>query len=81
MLVKQAPPNDGTLNTIGKLGVTLSAPIAFDVWSDGKGANTGWLLNNGQLFTVDLASGAAKSIGKVSGLKGKVGDIAIMPSP
>ena len=80
VLVKQAPPNDGTLNTIGKLGVTLSAPIAFDVWSDGKGANTGWLLNNGQLFTVDLASGATKSLGKVTGLKGKVGDIAIMPA-
>ena len=79
-LVKQAPPNDGTLNTIGKLGVTLAAPIAFDVWSDGKGANTGWLLNNGQLFSVDIATGATKSLGRVTGLKGKVSDIAIMPA-
>jgi Domain of unknown function (DUF4394) len=80
VLVKQAPPNDGILNTIGKLNVTLSAPIAFDVWSDGKGANSGWLLNNGQLFSVDLTSGAATSLGAVTGLKGKVSDIAILPA-
>jgi hypothetical protein len=79
-LVKQAPPNDGILNTIGKLNVKLSAPIAFDVWSDGKGANTGWLMNNGQLSTVDLTTGSTKAVGKVSGLKGKTVDIAVMPA-
>ena len=79
-LVKQAPPNDGILNTIGKLGVKLDGPIAFDVWSDGKGANTGWLLAGGALHTVDLTTGAAKSIGAIAGLKGKVSDIAILPA-
>jgi hypothetical protein len=80
VFVKQAPPNDGILNTLGKLNVPLAAPIAFDVWSDGKGGNTGWLLSNGQLYSVDIASGATKSMGRVSGLKGKVSDIAIMPA-
>ena len=80
VLVKQAPPNDGILNTIGKLNVALSGPAAFDVWSDGKGANTGWLLANGTLFSVDIASGTTKSLGKVNGLKGRVSDIAIMPA-
>ncbi len=47
VLVKQAPPNDGILNTIGKLQLKLATPAAFDIWSDGKGANTGWLLNDG----------------------------------
>ena len=79
-LVKQAPPNDGILNTVGKLGVKLDGPIAFDVWSDGKGANTGWLLAGGALHTVDLTTGAAKSIGAIAGLKGKVTDIAILPA-
>lgn len=79
-LVKQAPPNDGILNTIGKLGVKVDGPIAFDVWSDGKGGNTGWLLAGGALHAVDLASGAAKSVGAVAGLKGKVTDIAILPN-
>ena len=79
-LVKQAPPNDGILNTIGKLGVKLDGPVAFDVWSDGKGANTGWLLAGGALYTVDIATGAAKPFSQVSGLKGKIGDIAILPA-
>ena len=80
VLVKQAPPNDGILNTIGKLNAALAAPIAFDVWSDGKGGNTGWLLTNGQLFSVDLASGATTNLGAVTGLKGRIGDIAILPA-
>jgi hypothetical protein len=79
-LVKQAPPNDGTLNTIGKLGVKVDGPVAFDVWSDGKGGNTGWLLAGGTLYTVDMATGAAKAFGQVAGLKGRIGDIAILPA-
>src|SRR5947199_142524 len=37
MLVKQAPPNDGILNTIGALGVKLDGGVAFDIAADGKG--------------------------------------------
>jgi hypothetical protein len=80
MLVRQAPPNDGTLNTVGMLGVKLDGSVAFDIWSDGKGANTGWLLSGGVLYTVDLASGTAKSVGQIAGLKGKISDIAILPA-
>jgi hypothetical protein len=78
-LVKQAPPNDGILNTIGKLGVKVDGPVAFDVWSDGKGANTGWLLAGGALYTVDMATGAAKRVGQLAGLKGRISDIAVLP--
>ena len=79
-LVKQAPPNDGILNTVGTLGVKLDGPVAFDIWSDGKGANKGWLLSGGKLYAVDLASGAATSVGDIAGLKGKISDIAILPA-
>ena len=79
-LLKQAPPNDGILNTIGKLGVKLDGAVAFDVWSDGKGGNVGWLLAGGALHTVDLASGMATAVGPIAGLKGKVTDIAILPN-
>jgi len=79
-LVKQAPPNDGILNTIGMLGVKLDGAIAFDIWSDGKGANTGWLLAGGMLYSVDLATGAAKPVGAIQGLTGKIGDMAILPA-
>lgn len=79
MLVKQAPPNDGILTGIGSLGIKLDGPIAFDIWSDGKGANVGWLLANGKLHTVDLSTGMVKVSAAVSGLTGSVTDIAILP--
>jgi DNA-binding beta-propeller fold protein YncE len=79
-LVRQAPPNDGTLNTVGMLGVKLDGQVAFDIWSDGKGVNTGWLLAGGMLYAVDLATGTAKPVGQIAGLKGKISDIAILPA-
>jgi DNA-binding beta-propeller fold protein YncE len=78
-LTKQAPPNDGILTTIGSLGIKIDGPIAFDVWSDGKGMNVGWLLAGGTLHTVDLSTGTAKGVGSITGLTGKITDIAILP--
>jgi outer membrane protein assembly factor BamB len=79
-LLRQAPPNDGILNTIGLLGVKLDGAIAFDVMSDCKGVNTGWLLTGGTLHTVDLTTGAAKAVGPIAGLTGKITDMAILPA-
>jgi hypothetical protein len=78
-LVKQAPPNEGTLNTVGALGVKLDGDIGFDISSDGKGGNQGWLMAGMTLHTVDLATGAAKAVGPIAGLKSGVKDIAVMP--
>ena len=78
-LVRQAPPNDGTLNTVGALGVKLDGPVAFDIWSDGM-KNAAWLLAGGALHAVDLTTGTATSAGAIGGLKGKIGDIAILPA-
>ena len=78
-LLKQAPPNDGIVSTIGSLGIKINGPVAFDIASDGKGGNTGWLLTGGNLHMVDLATGAAKSVGAISGLSGAISDIAILP--
>lgn len=78
-LVRQAPPNDGILNTIGNLGVKLEGAAAFDIWSDGKGANSGWLLTGGKLYSVDLMSGSAKSVAPIAGLQGPIADIALLP--
>ena len=76
--VRQAPPNDGVLNTLGKVSIT--APIAFDILSDGKGGNTGWVLAGGTLYSLDIATGATTARGKVAGLKGRISDIAILPA-
>ncbi len=78
--VRQAPPNDGILNTIGNLAAKADGSVAFDIWSDGKGGNTGWLLAGGVLHTVDIATGMTKSVGKIAGLKGKISDIAVLPA-
>ncbi|MDX2205860.1 MAG: DUF4394 domain-containing protein [Hyphomicrobiaceae bacterium] len=78
--LRQAPPNDGILNTLGKLTVNVGGPVAFDIASDGKGGNTGWLLVGGMLHSLDIATGATKSVGAIAGLKGKVSDISVMPA-
>lgn len=79
-LIKQAPPNDGVLNAVGKLGVALSGPLAFDIASDGMGGNTGWLVAGWTLHKVDLATGKATAMGRIEGGGGNVMDIAALPA-
>lgn len=76
-LVKQAPPNDGILGTIGKLGVKADG-ASFDIWSDGNGKNEAWLMAGDTLYSVDLATGKATEAAKISGVSGTVKDIAIL---
>ncbi|MBC7584671.1 MAG: DUF4394 domain-containing protein, partial [Tardiphaga sp.] len=75
-LVKQAPPNDGILGAVGKLGIKPSA-VAFDIWSDGT-KNEAWLMADGTLYSVDLATGKATEAARIAGVTGKVTDIAII---
>jgi hypothetical protein len=75
-LVTQAPPNDGVLNTIGSLGMTVNGPVAFNIVSTGEDKNDAWLVNGGALFSVDLKTGKATMVGKLQGLTGNLGDIA-----
>ena len=79
-LLKQVPPNDGVLNAVGKLGVTVSGPLAFDIAPDGMGGNMAWLLAGGRLHKIDLATGKASAAALVSGASGVVTDIAIWPA-
>ncbi|MBY0531567.1 MAG: DUF4394 domain-containing protein [Xanthobacteraceae bacterium] len=76
VLVRQAPPNDGVLNTIGALGIKLNGPAAFDIVASGEGQNDAWLWNAGNLYKVDLKTGKATLAGQLL-LKG-VTDIAYM---
>jgi Domain of unknown function (DUF4394) len=79
VLVKQAPPNDGVLSTLGPIG-SKPKTIAFNIETDGKGGNTGWLLADGTLSRLDIANGKTSPVGMVSGLKGSVRDIAVLPA-
>jgi outer membrane protein assembly factor BamB len=75
--LKQAPPNDGILVTMGSLGVKANG-IAFDIGTDASGKNTGFALIGDTLHTVDIATGAAVVTGKVKGLPAGVRDVAVL---
>ncbi len=76
-LVRQAPPNDGVLNTIGKLGIKVDN-VAFDIMTDAQGSNSAWLLSGGTFYSVDLGTGAAKRAFRIQGLKGTTVDMAVL---
>src|SRR5262245_6134671 len=78
-LLKQAPPNDGVLTAVGKLGTPKFTTAAFDIWSDGMGKNEAWLMVGDWLHSVDLATGKATPAVQIKGVSG-VRDIAILPA-
>jgi Domain of unknown function (DUF4394) len=75
-LVTQAPPNDGILNTVGPLGISVKGPVAFNIVATGPDQNAAWLAANGLLYSVDLKTGKATMAGKLQGLIGTLIDIA-----
>jgi hypothetical protein len=75
-LVSQAPPNDGVLNTIGALGITVNGPVAFNIVASAGDKNDAWLVTGGTLYAVDLKTGKATMAGKIQGLTGSLTDIA-----
>ncbi len=76
--VRQAPPNDGVLATIGDLGVGAASVWAFDIATTADGANTGWLSVDGMLHVVDLETGAATAQGGIDGAPGPIRDLTVM---
>ena len=76
-LVKQAPPNDGVLNSVGMLGME-AGNVAFDIVA-GDAMSEGWLMSGKTLYKVDLATGKASEVGMIAGVDGTVRDIAAMP--
>jgi outer membrane protein assembly factor BamB len=75
--LRQAPPNDGILQTLGDSGLKGNV-IAFDIVTDAAGKNTGFAVIADTLYTVDIASGASKAMGKIAGLPNGVRDVAVI---
>ncbi|MGB3786560.1 MAG: DUF4394 domain-containing protein, partial [Phormidesmis sp.] len=65
-LVRQEPPDEGTLRTVGPLGVGFRAAGGFDIVSSASGENTGFAISNNTLYSINLETGAATSLGSVS---------------
>ncbi|MEO6458757.1 MAG: DUF4394 domain-containing protein, partial [Chloroflexia bacterium] len=87
ILVTQNPPNSGTLNTIGSLGVDAGNTGAFDI----VGANTAFAalnINGGEanstgLYTINLSSGAATMVGAIGGgeaIRGLAASLSAAPA-
>jgi phosphoglycolate phosphatase-like HAD superfamily hydrolase len=56
----------GILTSIGALGVNIGPRVSFDITTRGVN-NYPFVLNNGQLYKVNLATGALSNIGATSG--------------
>lgn len=77
ILAIQNPPNNGTLNTVGPLGVNVTGEAGFDIASGSNIALAAFQIGAGTstLYSVNLTSGAASPIGPTGGLT--LRDIAI----
>lgn len=69
ILVTQAPPNNGTLNTVGSLGVTTTGNVGFDILFMSP-LNLGFAALQEQggfssLYSIDLGTGRASLIGAI----------------
>lgn len=82
-LLIQNPPNNGTVNLVGGLGVDFDERAGFDIF----GPNAYAVLNTGGSYSgfyqIDLTTGAATLIGDIGDGRGNVsfGSLAIIPTP
>ena len=67
ILVTQNPPNAGTLNTVGGLGVDTTDVVGFDIFAFGNlaFASLTEVRGNSSLYSVNLSTGAATLIGGI----------------
>ncbi|MGH9943091.1 MAG: DUF4394 domain-containing protein [Pyrinomonadaceae bacterium] len=82
VLVIQNPPNNGTLNVVGPLGVNASDTAGFDI--DGGSGTAFAALHTGRsrgsrLYTIDLTTGTATLVGPIGG-RGAIRGLAVLPS-
>ena len=82
ILVSQNPPNDGTLNTIGPLGVNVTSLVGFDIVFPGNQAFAALQVGTGfsSLYSVNLTTGAATLVGAI-GTNQVVTGLAAAPIP
>ena len=66
VLTLQNPPNNGTLTTVGNLGIDVDANAGFDIISTSDGTNAGFLISNSTLYSIDLLTGQATSLGAIA---------------
>jgi len=86
VLTTQLPPNSGTLNTVGPLGINPTSLLGFDIGPGNVGFASVQLdpsLPVVALYTINLNTGTATLVGTIGrGEDGPlVSDIAVVPEP
>ncbi|ODH02805.1 hypothetical protein A4S05_22380 [Nostoc sp. KVJ20] len=82
----QNPPNNGTLGLVGSLGLDIISAAGFDIFTD-NGVNTAFAAltpastSGSNLYTINLTTGAATSVGTISSGKRLIGLTTIVPEP
>lgn len=80
-LLLQNPPNDGTLVTIGNLGVNFGNLAGFDIVSGMAGENAAFAVADSMLYSIDLTNGQATSLRMIGGNAGlNVQGLATVPT-
>lgn len=84
ILATQAPPNSGTLNTVGSLGVSTTTQVGFDIlplsgvaFASLTSAASGF----SSLYTINLGTGAATLIGAIGAGQSITGLAAVSDIP
>jgi hypothetical protein len=78
ILATQLPPNNGTLNTVGPLGLNVTGEVGFDIAVGSNVAFAAFQLTGGgtsTLYSINLTAGSAAPIGPIGGLT--IRDIAV----
>lgn len=77
VLVLQDPPNDGVLTTVGALGVDFGPTGGFDIATD-AGGDHAYAASGSTLYSIDLATGAARPLGSIGDGRATVVGLAVM---
>jgi hypothetical protein len=70
VLVTQVPPNNGTLNTVGSLGVNITGEAGFDIAAGNNAALAAVQVtgnSSSSLYSINLTTGAAVPFGPIGG--------------
>ena len=78
VLVLQDPPNDGILTTVGPLGIDFGPLGGFDIVTDAAGRDAGYAATGATLYAIDLATGAARSLGTIGDGRASVVGLAAL---
>lgn len=78
LLVKQDPPNEGILTTVGPLGIDLPKRAGFEITTDASGGHRAFAAFRAMLYAVDLSTGGATPVGTIGGAPDEIVSLSIV---